>query len=137
MRLFNVSFLTLALLASSRLLASEGFDDVMKLSKAGLSQDVMLAYVNSTPTNYDPNADEIKQLRDSGVSATVIVAMIDHNKSTGSTAATTDSNSNSNQQPQANNPAQNSNYVPPSNSGTGNGPSSPGSDLGPDSSAPA
>jgi len=56
MRLLKVSFLTL-LMASATLMASEGFDDVMKLSKAGLSQDVMLAFVNCSTANYNPNAD--------------------------------------------------------------------------------
>lgn len=68
--------------------AAEGVDDVIKLSHAGISQDVMLAYVQSAPEAYDLSADEIQNLRNENVSATVIVAMLDHGKELQGGAAT-------------------------------------------------
>jgi hypothetical protein len=80
MRYSGIVLLTLSVILTSNLRASEGVDDVMKLASAGISQDVMLAFVQNSGAMYDPSADEIQQMRSAGVSATVIVAMIDHDK---------------------------------------------------------
>ena len=84
---YRTLFVALALGFIASAWASEGMDDVIKLSRAGLSQDVMLAFVQTSGAPYDLNADEIQKLRDGGVSATVIVAMIDHGKELRGTAA--------------------------------------------------
>jgi hypothetical protein len=130
----RLCFAALALSLAASLHASEGVDDVVKLSKAGLSQDVMLAFVNSSNNNYNPSADEIKSMRDSGVSATVIVAMLDHGKdSSASASSSSSSNSSSSPQYSGNGSAQDVNAPPPSYNG--NGQSAPPSEYG--DSAPA
>src|SRR5262249_36049080 len=75
--------------------SSEGVNEVLKLQEAGVSQDVMLAYVQHSTAQYNLSADEIQRLEDSGVPATVIVAMIDPGNPAGApadptTAVTTD-----------------------------------------------
>src|SRR6185295_16475344 len=71
--------------------SSEGVSEVLKLQQSGVSPDVMLTFVQTSKTNYSPTADEIQQLEDAGVPATVIVAMIDHGKdiAAGTTNTTT------------------------------------------------
>ena len=83
-----VLFAVTAAVGVSKVHASEGVDDVLKLASAGLSQDVMMAFVQTSSTPFNPTADEIKTLRDGGVSATVIVAMIDHGKEVNSPGST-------------------------------------------------
>lgn len=114
----------------SNLLAGEGIDDVMKLAKAGLSQDVLMAFVDACTAPLDPTADEIKALRDAGVSPTVIVAMIDHGKppSTGAQQAQPASETSSSQStnpPQENGDESTTNATyqpPPDSAGNSNSP---------------
>src|SRR5436190_524842 len=60
--------------------ASEGVEAVIKMQKEGISQNVLLSFVQTSNTQYDPTADEIQLMEDSRVPATVIVAMIDKGK---------------------------------------------------------
>src|SRR5579862_4785428 len=60
--------------------AADGMDDVISMQNAGVSQDVMLAYVQNADIPYNLSADEIQSLQDKGVPATVVVAMIDRGK---------------------------------------------------------
>src|SRR5260221_3495617 len=55
--------------------------DIEKLANAGISQEVMLAFVEGSPVAYDLNSDEILRLENMAVPDAVIVAMIDHGKS--------------------------------------------------------
>jgi hypothetical protein len=78
----NRSLILLATLAltCSGLFAADGVDDMIKMSRAGVSADVLLAYVQDTNLTYDLSADEIQTLQDSGVPSNVIVAMLDKGK---------------------------------------------------------
>ncbi|MGD0092110.1 MAG: DUF6600 domain-containing protein [Planctomycetota bacterium] len=67
-------------LAGSLAQGSEGVDDVIRLQQAGLSPDVLTAFVENSSVAYDLTADEITRLENAGVPATSIVAMIDHGK---------------------------------------------------------
>lgn len=51
-------------------------DDVIKLSKAGLSDDVIIAQINKRPQPFDLNADQLLQLKAANVSDRVIAAMV-------------------------------------------------------------
>ncbi len=138
MKPLSAAILTLTLAVAASAAASEGIDDVLKLSRAGVSQDVMLAFVQTSNCNYDPSADEIKLLRDTGVSATVIVAMIDHAKESGSTASSSPAPAPAPADNYNSGSAQPVNAQPPSASGSSGGPVSPGSDyLNADNSTPA
>src|SRR5690349_23913031 len=48
---------------------SAGLDDVVKLTKAGVEESVILAFVQSSTIAYRPNAQEIVRLRELGVSS--------------------------------------------------------------------
>jgi uncharacterized membrane protein YgcG len=52
--------------------------EVIKLSQAGLGNDVVLSFVNGSQSFYNLSADEIVRLKDSGVSPAVITAMLNH-----------------------------------------------------------
>lgn len=51
-------------------------DSVIKLVKAGLSDDVILSTVNASPGTYDTSADGLAALKTAGVSDKVIGAMV-------------------------------------------------------------
>lgn len=59
-----------------------GVDDVLKLSRARISEDVILNFVQSSGTVYDLSPGAIVYLRDEGVSDRVVNAMIDQRKRT-------------------------------------------------------
>src|SRR3954462_11310473 len=60
--------------------ASEGFDDLAKLAKSGVGDEVMLAYIDASPVAYDLTVDEILFFNDLGVSQKVITAAVKHGK---------------------------------------------------------
>lgn len=58
--------------------ASSGINEVAKLAQAGVSEQVMLAYVDKYDGRFNVNADQIVYLNDLGVPSTVITAMVKH-----------------------------------------------------------
>ncbi|HLX62314.1 MAG TPA: DUF6600 domain-containing protein [Planctomycetota bacterium] len=60
--------------------ASEGFDDLAKLAKAGVTEEVLLAFVNASPIAYELSIDEILYLNDLGVDSKAIAAIVEHGK---------------------------------------------------------
>lgn len=71
--------ITISIMTGS-IIASEGVDDLIKLQKADIDREIMLAFVQDSKIAYDLSADEIQKLEDAGVPATVVVAMLDHGK---------------------------------------------------------
>ena len=72
--LFAVAFLLMgAALSAQQLLNNEG---VLKLVKAGLSEDLIVTTINASPGQYDTSATGILALKDGGASEKVISAMI-------------------------------------------------------------
>ncbi|MDB6029848.1 MAG: hypothetical protein JWM16_186 [Verrucomicrobiales bacterium] len=61
--------------------------EVMKLAEAGVSEDVLLAYVTNSVHPYQLTSDEILYLNDLGVSTEVITAMLQKNGSADATKA--------------------------------------------------
>ncbi|HLX60356.1 MAG TPA: DUF6600 domain-containing protein [Planctomycetota bacterium] len=57
---------------------SEGFDDIAKLAKSGVGDDVLLAFIQASPVAYQLGIDEIVYLRDVGVSDKMIQSIMDH-----------------------------------------------------------
>src|SRR5882724_4191145 len=51
-------------------------DEVVALNQSGVDQSVVMSFINTSPGPFQPNADEIIRLRDAGVSAQVITAMM-------------------------------------------------------------
>jgi hypothetical protein len=75
-RRLAISAVFVVLAAVSSAGASEGFDDLVALVKSGVTQDVVLAYVEASPVAYQLTVDEILYLNDIGVSADVIQAVM-------------------------------------------------------------
>ena len=73
------SFLAVLLLASCSLLAAQqamNNDSVVKLIKAGLSDDLIVTTINGSPGAYDTSTDAIIALKTAGASDKVIAAII-------------------------------------------------------------
>jgi uncharacterized membrane protein YgcG len=68
-----------------------GADDILKLSRAQISEDVTLNYIQNSGTTYGLNAKEIIYLKNEGVSDRVINAMQDQRKRVMESAAQTPS----------------------------------------------
>ncbi|MCW8129170.1 MAG: hypothetical protein KIS92_02190 [Planctomycetota bacterium] len=79
MRWLTAAVFPFALLGGT-VAGSEGVDDVIRLEQSHVGDDVLMAYVRNAPTPFDPTAEEIEEMQRAGVSASVIVAMIDHGK---------------------------------------------------------
>lgn len=58
--------------------ASEDFESLVQIVRSGASENVLLAYVNSSPVNYALTVDEILYLSDLGLSAEAITAIHAH-----------------------------------------------------------
>ena len=65
---------------TSSVRASEGFDDLVKLIKSGVKEEVILAYVDASPTAYDFSVDEILFLNDLGVAPKIVTEAVSHGK---------------------------------------------------------
>jgi hypothetical protein len=74
----SAAFLILILPGTSH--ASEGFEDLVKVVKSGVTEEALLAYVNDSPIAYDLSVDEILYLRDIGLSPDLITAVVAHGK---------------------------------------------------------
>ena len=60
--------------------ASEGFDDIAKLAKSGVTEDVLVAFVQASPVPYELSIDEILFLNDLGVTPKAIQEIMNHGK---------------------------------------------------------
>jgi hypothetical protein len=58
--------------------ASPALEEVLKLAQAGVSQEVMMAYITSSTTFFNVTSDAIVYLNDLGVANDVITALIQH-----------------------------------------------------------
>jgi len=57
---------------------SPALEEIVKLSKAGVAESVTLAYIQTSPTAYALDAQDILRLRELGVSSPVVTAMMQH-----------------------------------------------------------
>ena len=76
------SFLAVALLVTCSLLAAQqslNNNSVIKLVKAGLSEDLIISTVNASPGSYDTTADGLIALKGAGVSDKVISTLVTKN----------------------------------------------------------
>jgi hypothetical protein len=64
----------------SKVQLSAGALDVQRLTQAGLSEGVLLAYVTNSACRYSLTPDQIIDLKNTGLSAKVISAMISHDQ---------------------------------------------------------
>ena len=80
MRLFTIAVPLLRSVFARGGLASEGFDDVLKMTRAGVGEELLMTYVEQSAVSYDLSTDEIILLKDLGVSEKIIVAMLSKGK---------------------------------------------------------
>jgi hypothetical protein len=59
-----------------------GVEDILKLSKAGINDQVIVKYIGNKGTVYNLSSETIVHLKDEGVSDTVLNAMLDQPKAT-------------------------------------------------------
>src|SRR5262245_13845885 len=76
MRPITLAVLVLGLVLARFGSSSEGFDDVLKMTKAGVGEDLLLSFVDQSAVAYELTTDEIILLRDLGASEKVIIAML-------------------------------------------------------------
>ena len=62
--------------------------EVLRLSEAGVSEDVIIAYIKSTPNNYILDANQIVYLRDEGISSAVLTALVSQSQAVAGNPAT-------------------------------------------------
>jgi cytoskeletal protein RodZ len=55
---------------------SWGLDDIVKLSKAGVDESVILSYIQHSGVGYNPTAQDVIQLRELGVSAQITTVLM-------------------------------------------------------------
>jgi hypothetical protein len=67
--------------AAPNLVVSTGLAEVVRLSQGGLTEDVILAFIEKHPGKFEVGADQILYLNDLGVSPTVITALLKHDGS--------------------------------------------------------
>lgn len=65
---------------------SPGLEEVVKLAQAGVSEEVILAYVEKYSGTFSVGADQIVYLNDLGVSGTVITSLLKHDGTTNEVA---------------------------------------------------
>ncbi len=70
--------------SAARAMNSAAVDDVIKLTKAGLGDEAIVAFINGKNANYDLSADDILLLKNQGLSSAVLAAML--NKGSASAA---------------------------------------------------
>jgi hypothetical protein len=64
--------------ASVQVQFSAGISEILKMADAKVEGSVIIAYIDSSPTAYNPSASEIIMLKDRGVPSEVIAAMLKH-----------------------------------------------------------
>ncbi len=86
-------FLALIFLSMSLALSAQqtlNNDAVIKLTRAGLTPDLIISTVNATPGTYDTSTDGLIALKKAGVSDKVVAALLAKNSGTPAPAATPD-----------------------------------------------
>src|SRR5215475_1214744 len=58
--------------------------EVWKLAQSGVSDDVVIAFINNSTSKYNLSANDILALKDAGLSQIVISAMVSHDRGTAS-----------------------------------------------------
>jgi hypothetical protein len=66
---------------------SSALQEVVKLAQSGVGDDVILAYIQNSPTAFSPTPDEILYLTDLGISDVVVTALVNHHSSQPQVAA--------------------------------------------------
>ena len=75
----RLSFLSaVIILCVTGIQASQQYDDLVKLVKSGVSEDVIIAYIDASDSGYNLSSDQVVQLRGYGASPHVIITAMKH-----------------------------------------------------------
>jgi hypothetical protein len=77
--LMNVCAIILIALLNNASWASPATDDLIRMARSGIDEEVLTAYINASPDTYDLSADDIMTLKDLGVASKVIKEALNHN----------------------------------------------------------
>jgi hypothetical protein len=67
-------------LAGNAALASSGADDLIRMARSGVDEEVLTAYIESAPESFELSADDIITLKDLGVPSKVINEALRHGR---------------------------------------------------------
>src|SRR5882757_2231431 len=67
--------------ATAQVALSPGAAEVVKLAQSGVSDDVVLAYINNSQSAFTLSSDAVVYLKDLGLSPAVVTAMLNHDAS--------------------------------------------------------
>src|SRR5258706_1546865 len=67
--------------ATAQVTLSPGSAEVVKLAQSGVSDDVVLAYIQNSQAAFSLSSDSVVYLKDLGLSSAVITAMLNHDNS--------------------------------------------------------
>src|SRR4051794_24684408 len=70
------AFLVLLTFSAFAQTVSLSNEDIVSLSKSGLSADIVVAKIKATPAKFDTSTEQLKSLKDGGVPESVILAMV-------------------------------------------------------------
>ncbi len=79
--------LTLCLISASAQQSSNNNDSVVKMVKAGMSDDIVISTIDSQPAHFALDSTDLIALKQAGVSDKVMAAMIAKNNPAATTAA--------------------------------------------------
>jgi hypothetical protein len=65
-------------LANNPVCAAEASDDLIKLARSGVDEEVLTAYIESSPDTFDLDADDVITLKDLGVPSKIIIEAMRH-----------------------------------------------------------
>ncbi len=68
----------IAILSANALWATTATDDLIKMARSGVDEEVLSAYIDKSPDIYDLSADDIITLKDLGVPSKVIKEALNH-----------------------------------------------------------
>ena len=95
MRAVGVAVFALVTFASFQAhLSAVTIDEVVALSKAGVSEAVILALIDRDKTIFDLQAEQLVTLKQQGLSETIVLAMLKSGRAEGDQAARSDAASN-------------------------------------------
>jgi hypothetical protein len=78
-RAWSAVIITLTL-AGNTALASSGADDLIRMARSGVDEEVLAAYIEAAPESFDLSADDIITLKDLGVPSKVINEALRHGR---------------------------------------------------------
>jgi len=77
MKTISIFYMILAGIVASAM-ASQQYDDLVKLVKSGATEDVIISYINTTDSSYNLTSDQVLELSKLGAPKEVIIAAMKH-----------------------------------------------------------